>query len=73
MLLVAEIDQRIETAGALDHDVAAPTAVAAVGPAELDEFLAAERDAAGAAVARAHIDPGGIEEFHAEPRVGTRA
>ncbi len=38
VLLVAIVDQRVEPAGAFDHDVAAAPAVAAVGPAELDEF-----------------------------------
>ena len=65
MLLVAEVDQRVEAAGAFDHDVAAAAAVAAVGAAEFDEFLAPERDAARPAVARADIDAGLIEEFHA--------
>ena len=44
MLLVAKVDQRVETVGAFDHDVAAAPAVAAVRTAELDEFLAPERD-----------------------------
>ena len=64
MLLVAEVDQRIEAAGAFDDDVAAPPAVAAVRAAELDEFLASEGDAAGAAVAGSNVDAGLIEELH---------
>ena len=72
MLLVAIVDQRVEAVGAFDHDVAAAAAVAAVGAAELDEFLAPERDAARPAVAGAHIDPGLIEEFHGAVSSGRR-
>ena len=64
MLLVAVVDQRVQVRHALDDHVAAFAAVAAVGPAELDELLAPEADAAVAAVARAHIDLGLIEELH---------
>ncbi len=64
MLLVAVVDQRVEAVDAFGHDIAAAPAVAAVGTAELDEFLAAERDAARSAVARANVDLGLIEEFH---------
>ncbi len=64
VLLVAEIDQGVEAVGAFDDDVAAAPAVAAVGAAELDEFLAPERDAAGAAVAGADVDLGLIKKFH---------
>ena len=53
MLLIAKVDQRVEAAGAFNDDVAAAAAVAAVGPAELDELLAPEGDATGAAVAGA--------------------
>ena len=53
MLGVAKVDQRIEAGDRLEHDVAALAAVAAVGPAELDELLAPERDRAGAAGAGA--------------------
>ena len=45
MLLEAEIDQRVEAVDGLDPDVAAAAAVAAVRAAELDEFLAPERNA----------------------------
>src|SRR5206468_4471705 len=58
MLLVAKIDKRIEAFGAFDDDIAAAPAIAAVRAAEFDEFLAAERDASGAAVARTDIDFG---------------
>ena len=50
--------------GASGDDIAAAPAVAAVGAAELDELLAAERDAARSAIARADIDLRLIEEFH---------
>ena len=42
VLLVAIVDQRVEAVDRLDDHVAALAAVAAVRPAELDEFLAAE-------------------------------
>ena len=64
MLLVAEVDQRVEAVGAFDHDVAAAAAVAPVRAAELDELLAPERDAAGAALAGADIDASLIKELH---------
>ena len=64
MLLVAIVDQRVQPIDAFGHDVAAAPAVAAVRSAELDEFLAAERNAAGAAVARADINFGLIKKFH---------
>ena len=64
MLLVAEVDQRVEAVGAFDHDVAAAPAIAAVGAAELDELLAPERDAARPAVAGADVDAGLIKELH---------
>src|SRR3954453_21533121 len=65
MLLVAVVDQRIQPVGDLDNDIAAAPAIAARGPAELDILLAPERHAAVAAIARADIDLGFIEEFHA--------
>ena len=64
VLLVAIVDERVEIIHALDPDVAALAAVAAVGPAEFDELFAPESDAAVAAVARAHVDLGLIQEFH---------
>ena len=64
MLLVAIVDQRVEPIDAFGDDIAAASAVAAVGTAEFDEFLAPERHAAGAAVAGAHVNLGLIEEFH---------
>ena len=68
MLLIAIIDQRVEAVHAFRHHVAAAPAIAAVRPAELDEFLAPERDAAGPAVAGADVDFGLIEEFHETAR-----
>ena len=64
MLLVAVIDQRVEAGRAFGDDIAAASAVAAVRAAEFDEFLAPERQAAGAAVARANVNFGLIEKFH---------
>ena len=69
VLLVAEVDQRVEAAGAFDDDIAAAPAVAAVRAAEFNEFLAPERDAARAAVAGADVDAGLVEEFHSRPSV----
>ena len=64
VLLVAVVDQRVQPVDAFEHDVAAAPAVAARGPAELDEFFAAKRHAAIAAVAGADIDLCLVKEFH---------
>jgi hypothetical protein len=64
VLLVAVVDQRVEAVDAQGDDVAAAPAVAAVGPAELDELLAPERDRAGTAVAAPHVDLGLVEKLH---------
>jgi hypothetical protein len=64
MLLIAIVDQRVETVGDLDNDIAAASSVAAGWPAELDELLAAERHATVAAVAGADVNLGFIEKFH---------
>src|SRR5690348_5871068 len=64
VLLIAIVDQRVEVGDALDDDIAAAAAVAAVGSAELDEFLAAKAYRAGAAVAALEKDFGLIQEFH---------
>ncbi len=58
VLLIAIIDQRVEAVGGFDPDIAAASAVAAIGAAERDKLLAPERDRAGAAVAGAHVDFG---------------
>ncbi len=67
VLLVAIVDQGIQPVDSFREDVAAAPAVAAVGPAELDELLAAKGDRARAAVAGADIDLGLVEEFHTRP------
>src|SRR6266851_2056419 len=64
MLLVAVVDEGVEIGHRLDDDVAAAAAVAAIGAAELDEFLAPEAARAGTAVAALHEDLGLVEEFH---------
>ena len=64
LLLVAEVDQRVEVLVGLQPDVAAVAAVAAVGAAERDELLAAEADAAVAAVAGGDRDFCFVDEFH---------
>src|SRR5882724_11868853 len=64
VLLIAIVDQRVQPVDDFDDDIAAAAAIAAGGAAELDILLAAERDAAVAAVAGADIDLGFIEEFH---------
>src|SRR5882724_11384795 len=64
VLLIAVVDQRVQTVHDFDDDVAAAPAIAARGTAELDELLAAERHAAVAAVAGADIDLCFVEEFH---------
>src|SRR3954451_20064009 len=46
MLLVAEVDQRVEAVDDFDDDIAATPAIAAIGPAELDELFAPERQRA---------------------------
>ena len=70
MLGVAEVDQRIEAGDCLENDIAALAAVAAVGAAELDEFLAAEADGTGAAGARADENLGLVEEMHVAAELG---
>src|SRR5262245_2489096 len=64
VLLIAVVDQRVEALDGERHHVATLAAVAAVGPAELDEFLAPERHAAVPAVTGADVDLGFVEEFH---------
>ena len=74
MLLIAVVDQRVEAIDRLDDDIAAAAAIAAVRPAEFEEFLAAKRDRTRAAIAGADIDLGLIEKFHganASPNIVT--
>src|SRR5271166_6690557 len=73
VLLVAKVDESVEAIRAFDHNVASAPAVAAVGAAELDEFLAPERDAARPAVARADVDARLIEKLHASRPVSIGA
>ena len=51
MLHEAIIDQGVEAIDAFDNDMATTAAIAAIGPTKFEEFLAAERNAACAAVA----------------------
>ena len=67
MLLIAVVEQRIEVGYALDHDIAALAAGAAIGAAEFDELLTPKADGAVAAIAGADIDLGLIEELHGGP------
>src|SRR5690606_2906321 len=64
MLLIAIVDQRVETVHGLDPDIAPAAAVAAVRSTEFDEFLTPERHGSGSSVAGAGIDFGLVEEFH---------
>ena len=64
VLLIAEVDQGVQTVHGLEPDVAAAAAVAAVGAAELDELLAPERDARRRRRRRAEEDLALVEEFH---------
>src|SRR5690606_10372455 len=64
VLGVAEVDQRIEPRHRAKHDVPALAAVAAVGPAVLDELLAPEAHRPRPAAARLHVDFRLIEEVH---------
>jgi hypothetical protein len=64
VLLVTVIDQGVEAGHDLHPDIAATAAIAAVGAAEFNEFLAPERDSAGAAVARSYMDLCLVEKFH---------
>src|SRR6516165_6092527 len=64
MLLVAVIDQRVEAVDRLRGHVAAFTAITAVRPAEFNELLPPERDAAIAAIARADVDLGLVQKLH---------
>ncbi len=67
MLLVAEVDQRVEAVDDFDDDIAAAAAIAAVRPAELDELLAPEGKRPCPAIAGADVDAGLIEELHRLP------
>ena len=64
VLGIAIVDQGVEAINRLDHHIAAAAAIAAIRAAELDVFLAPERDDAVTAVAGLHEHLGFIEEFH---------
>ena len=64
MLLIAEIDQGVEIGDAFDDDIAAASAVAAVGAAVLDVFLTTEADGACAALTALDENLGLIEKLH---------
>src|SRR6266702_3724950 len=64
MLLVAVIDQRVEVVGGDEDDVATLPAIAAIGPAEFDEFLAAKAHRAAPAISALQIDLALVEKFH---------
>ena len=66
--LAAERLQVAQVVVAAQDDVAAAAAVAAVGPALGDVGLAAERQAAVAACARLHFDPGTVVEHRGDRR-----
>ena len=55
-MLEAVVNQRRQLGGRLDHDVAAATAVSAIGAALGDVGLTAKRHAAGSAVATFDVD-----------------
>jgi hypothetical protein len=58
------VQQGVQAQFGLEHHVAAPAAVAAVGPALRDELLPTEGHAAFAAAARANQDHGFVDEPH---------
>src|SRR5690349_13066671 len=64
VLLIAIVDERVETIDCLDDDVTAFSAVAAIRPAELDKLLAPKRDAAISARAGCDINFRLVQEFH---------
>ena len=63
MMLKAVIDQRGQLSIGLDDDIAATTAVAAIGAALGNKGLTPKRHAAGSAVAAAHVDAANIGEL----------
>ena len=67
MMLESIIDERRKLGVGLDDDIAAMTAVAAVGAAFGNKGLTAERHAAGAAVAALDVDAANIGELGHSP------
>ncbi len=64
VLRIAEVDQRVEALDRLEDDIAPLAAIAAVGSAVFDVFLAPKADRAGATAARFEIDLGLVEKMH---------
>ncbi len=64
VLLEAVVDEGVQVLHRLHPDIAPIAAIAAIGTAVLDEFLAAERNAAIPAFAGADIDLRLVEELH---------
>src|SRR5262245_30800419 len=73
MLLVAVVDQGVETGDALSPDVPTLAAVATVGPAELNEFFAPKGDRARATVTGADVDLGLVQKLHGSAAAGRSA
>ena len=69
--MVAEREQRRDVAAGAQPDVAAPAAVAAVGPAARHVRLATERDTARAAVATLHVALRYVDEAGHPDRIRT--
>ena len=63
VMLKAVIDQRRQLSIGLDDDIAATTAVAAIGATLGDKCLAPKRHASGSAVAAAHVNAADIGEL----------
>ena len=63
VMLKAVVDQRRQLSIGLDDDIAATTAVAAIGAALRYKGLTPKRHAAGSAVAAAHVDAANIGEL----------
>ena len=63
VMLKTVIDQRRQLSIGLDDDIAATTAVAAIGAALGDKCLAPKRHASGSAVAAAHVNAADIGEL----------
>ena len=56
MLLISEIDQRVQVGDALNPNIPAPAAIAAVRSSEFDKFLSPEGKAAIPAIPRSNVD-----------------
>ena len=64
MTLETEVDEGVQACIRAQENAAAIAAVAAVRPAELDELLAPETQAAVAALAGGNVNLGVVDEFH---------